>query len=456
MTTANLERHRETANFSFREIEEEDEEDTSSGLGSPSVSEDSVDVRVSEISVKNKRKVPAQPDCKQSCSRSPSIWDTASPIKRRKRRLRCKESILEEDYENSQSVKDKQDIFSGDDGKSSCLGGPFRPWSGSVENGQDLSSSNLRPASLVTSGSVESQEERPISLVVRGTADPPRIPSHPAVTPQLLQHHSEAHSPSPPELQFRARSSSSKKPSIEKLEGHVAEHPSTFAFDLEGHSEGRTTSSSLSRRLPSHHHHPAVIPEFARHSGGHSEGHSEGHSSSTPRMASEPTTFIPEFEGHSSSLPSDTNSYSLQNNWMHLIGTIRGDASQQSAVPSGEEKLPSRNNGLLLQQQQQQQRHYKIMTRERRIEANARERTRVHTISAAFETLRKSIPAYSHNQKLSKLSVLRIACQYIMTLGSVLDSSKQQFDPNRLGTCVDLVSRTIRSEGKIRSKKKDD
>ncbi|CAG0918071.1 unnamed protein product [Notodromas monacha] len=83
------------------------------------------------------------------------------------------------------------------------------------------------------------------------------------------------------------------------------------------------------------------------------------------------------------------------------------------------------------------QRNYKSMTRERRIEANARERTRVHTISAAFENLRAVVPvsqsspsssstsssssssspiasssssaANQSSQKLSKLAILKIA-----------------------------------------------
>lgn len=103
-----------------------------------------------------------------------------------------------------------------------------------------------------------------------------------------------------------------------------------------------------------------------------------------------------------------------------------------------------------------QQRNYKNMTRERRIEANARERTRVHTISAAFDTLRHSIPAYSHNQKLSKLSVLRIACSYIMTLSRLAgyDYSKDQSEPD-LSNCVENVSKTIQTEGKIRKKRDD-
>lgn len=96
-----------------------------------------------------------------------------------------------------------------------------------------------------------------------------------------------------------------------------------------------------------------------------------------------------------------------------------------------------------------EQRNYKNMTRERRIEANARERTRVHTISAAFDTLRRSVPAYSHNQKLSKLSVLRIACAYIAALSAAIDPEAD------LPTAVDQVTHTIHTEGKLRKKKDD-
>lgn len=106
-------------------------------------------------------------------------------------------------------------------------------------------------------------------------------------------------------------------------------------------------------------------------------------------------------------------------------------------------------------QQRREQRNYKNMTRERRIEANARERTRVHTISAAFDTLRKSIPSYSHNQKLSKLSVLRIACSYIMTLSSIVNNDDAETNEPSTSECVDLVSRTIQREGKLRKKKDD-
>lgn len=96
-----------------------------------------------------------------------------------------------------------------------------------------------------------------------------------------------------------------------------------------------------------------------------------------------------------------------------------------------------------------EQRNYKNMTRERRIEANARERTRVHTISAAFDTLRKAVPAYSHNQKLSKLSVLRIACAYISALSAAIEPDGD------LPAAVETVTQTIHTEGKLRKKKDD-
>uniref|UniRef100_A0A8D8T6P8 Protein atonal homolog 8 n=1 Tax=Cacopsylla melanoneura TaxID=428564 RepID=A0A8D8T6P8_9HEMI len=102
-------------------------------------------------------------------------------------------------------------------------------------------------------------------------------------------------------------------------------------------------------------------------------------------------------------------------------------------------------------------RNYKNMTRERRIEANARERTRVHTISAAFETLRKTVPAYSTNQKLSKLSVLRIACSYIMTLSRIAghDYSQDESEPS-IESCVEDVTKTIQLEGKVKKKTRDE
>ncbi|GFT40892.1 protein atonal homolog 8 [Nephila pilipes] len=96
-------------------------------------------------------------------------------------------------------------------------------------------------------------------------------------------------------------------------------------------------------------------------------------------------------------------------------------------------------------------RNYKSMSRERRIEANARERTRVHTISAAFEDLRRAVPAYAHNQKLSKLAILRIASAYIVALACL---SEQDYHEEQsklvLEECVERCTKTIQAEGRSR------
>ncbi len=63
--------------------------------------------------------------------------------------------------------------------------------------------------------------------------------------------------------------------------------------------------------------------------------------------------------------------------------------------------------------------HHKNMSRDKRIEANARERQRVHTITAAFENLQSALPTADEDDgaaKLSKLSVIKIATAYILAL----------------------------------------
>lgn len=99
-------------------------------------------------------------------------------------------------------------------------------------------------------------------------------------------------------------------------------------------------------------------------------------------------------------------------------------------------------------------RYSKNMSRARRIEANARERSRVHTISAAFDTLRTVIPSYSRNQKLSKLSTIRIASAYILTMSRLLDMdySAEQDRPS-VDECVDNITGIIHMEGKARKRK---
>ena len=100
-------------------------------------------------------------------------------------------------------------------------------------------------------------------------------------------------------------------------------------------------------------------------------------------------------------------------------------------------------------------RNYKNMTRERRMQANARERTRVHTISAAFEALRRAVPSFSHGQRLSKLSILRVASAYIAALGQLAGDEDQMpaASNDSLAECVDRCTRTLMTEGQMLRRK---
>ncbi|XP_035269855.1 neurogenic differentiation factor 6-A [Anguilla anguilla] len=61
----------------------------------------------------------------------------------------------------------------------------------------------------------------------------------------------------------------------------------------------------------------------------------------------------------------------------------------------------------------------------RRLEANARERSRMHGLNSALDSLRKVVPCYSKTQKLSKIETLRLAKNYIWALSEILSTGKR-------------------------------
>ena len=68
-------------------------------------------------------------------------------------------------------------------------------------------------------------------------------------------------------------------------------------------------------------------------------------------------------------------------------------------------------------------RHERVKVR--RQEANARERSRMHGLNDALESLRKVVPCYSKTQKLSKIETLRLAKNYIWALSETLSAGKR-------------------------------
>jgi len=99
------------------------------------------------------------------------------------------------------------------------------------------------------------------------------------------------------------------------------------------------------------------------------------------------------------------------------------------------------------------QRNYKNMTRERRVEANSRERQRVHTITAAFDNLQAAIPTEEDNTKLSKLSVIKIATAYIMALSRMAghDYTEDQSAPP-VEEVIKHCSEVIEAESRIKKR----
>ena len=132
---------------------------------------------------------------------------------------------------------------------------------------------------------------------------------------------------------------------------------------------------------------------------------------------------------------------------------------QKPSVSSSPSKTPSRarhDSGSSSMEDggdadKNKQRNYKNMTRERRVEANARERQRVHTITAAFDTLQAAIPTEEKDIKLSKLSVIKIATAYIMALSRMAghDYTEDQSAPpvdEVINHCAEVIETECRTK----------
>lgn len=88
------------------------------------------------------------------------------------------------------------------------------------------------------------------------------------------------------------------------------------------------------------------------------------------------------------------------------------------------------------------------LSKYRRKTANARERTRMREINHAFETLRQSVPvivagaqAQSTNEKLTKITTLRMAMKYIKILSDIIDD-KTQVSDNLLASLMEFETKS--------------
>ncbi|XP_020288204.1 uncharacterized protein LOC109856889 [Pseudomyrmex gracilis] len=383
------------------------DEDSRSGLHSPTGSEDSVEVQVTPISLRNKRKL-AEPRKIQETS------VIATPLK--KRRFDPISEHTNVDQEEGTALNTPS---------------PFRPWIPVSRKNE------FKPTvTLITTSSTA-------TLTVSSTTTITAMVTSSTVTSTT--------SPT------KASSSDGEEEEKKEETDGTAERLHESMRKLQ-HPSGHDRSIVSARREPRHKTFESTAPTTSVLT-------SNVIPLPHPRLQEEPLSLVvrdetPRVPSH----PAVSGTYEKTPSYMmeHLLASSgRGQIHQQQNHPS-HRGHPTVSSTSKHHHQGGQQRNYKNMTRERRIEANARERTRVHTISAAFDTLRRAIPAYSHNQKLSKLSVLRIACSYIMTLSKILEKDDEVTTtttrtncPTGLSGCVDLVSRTIQTEGKLRKRKDD-
>ncbi|XP_054655109.1 transcription factor atoh7 [Dunckerocampus dactyliophorus] len=73
---------------------------------------------------------------------------------------------------------------------------------------------------------------------------------------------------------------------------------------------------------------------------------------------------------------------------------------------------------------------YEPATR-RRMAANARERKRMQGLNTAFDRLRKVVPQWGQDKKLSKYETLQMALSYIMALNRILTDAKRHNTTHR-------------------------
>ncbi|MBN3324352.1 ATOH7 protein, partial [Atractosteus spatula] len=67
----------------------------------------------------------------------------------------------------------------------------------------------------------------------------------------------------------------------------------------------------------------------------------------------------------------------------------------------------------------------------RRMAANARERKRMQGLNTAFDRLRKVVPQWGQDKKLSKYETLQMALSYIMALNRILTDAQRHSTSQR-------------------------
>ncbi|NXK62837.1 FER3L protein, partial [Sylvietta virens] len=105
-------------------------------------------------------------------------------------------------------------------------------------------------------------------------------------------------------------------------------------------------------------------------------------------------------------------------------GMVRGLplAAFGNGGPEDEEEEERMRSASLLDRP----RRKRVITYAQRQAANIRERKRMFNLNEAFDQLRKRVPTFAYEKRLSRIETLRLAIVYISFMTELLDGSRQE------------------------------
>ncbi|XP_054420032.1 fer3-like protein [Pteronotus mesoamericanus] len=98
------------------------------------------------------------------------------------------------------------------------------------------------------------------------------------------------------------------------------------------------------------------------------------------------------------------------------------DPEEEGEVDEGEEEEEEHGRGASLLGRPKRKR---VITYAQRQAANVRERKRMFNLNEAFDQLRRKVPTFAYEKRLSRIETLRLAIVYISFMTELLESCKK-------------------------------
>lgn len=96
---------------------------------------------------------------------------------------------------------------------------------------------------------------------------------------------------------------------------------------------------------------------------------------------------------------------------------------EEGEVDEGEEEEEEQGRGASLLGRPKRKR---VITYAQRQAANIRERKRMFNLNEAFDQLRRKVPTFAYEKRLSRIETLRLAIVYISFMTELLESCKEK------------------------------